>query len=157
MACEMKMICDWIVWYFRTCMFVQLHNYVWGRMLRRGCTGREQNNITFCIRKSWQSLYQHVINKTTGSDNIDKCCYVLYIALWIRRRTQDQECQMYGKHAHGKSLKHLRIVGMYSEIYMLKKSTERGWLRTEWLGELDNPASVFTYSYSHTLQHPVKI
>ena len=41
--CEPKMICDRIVRYFRTCMFVQLHSYVWGRMLRRGCIGREQN------------------------------------------------------------------------------------------------------------------
>jgi len=94
MECEMKMICHWIVWYFLTCMFVQLHNYVWGRMLRRGCTGREQNNIAFCIRKSWQSFYQHVINKTNGSDNIDKCVCVLYIPLLdkeenIRPRVSD--------------------------------------------------------------------
>lgn len=141
----MKMICDWIVWYFHTCMFVQLHSYVWGRMLRRGCTGREQNNITFCITKSWQSFYQHVINKAKGSDDIDKCIYMLYIPLLdkeenIRPRVSDvlKTCAR----EIAETFEHSENV--FRNTYMLKKSTRSGWPRTEWLGELDNPVSFFS-------------
>jgi hypothetical protein len=72
---ELKMICDWILRYFRTCRLVQLHSIRVGMPagmnapMFRCFTGHEQNTIIFCTRKSWQSFYQEEINRTLSCDN----------------------------------------------------------------------------------------